>query len=141
MLAFAAVIPRVAGAQIARPLAADPPVERMVWVRCRAIAPATLQLIWHGVRTASGYTIEVARGGGRGAAVIGTFTTGDTTYTQGSLPAGSVEVSVSYFVRMKDWPRAGDSAVVYPGRRGAGSEVLTGVVTFPVPSGQTHSCR
>ncbi|MFI5280012.1 MAG: hypothetical protein ACHQU1_05935 [Gemmatimonadales bacterium] len=126
-------VPGAAQGSSARTAAADLPAERMSWVSCRAIAPATLQLIWHGVPPASGYTVTVAR--------IGTFTTGDTTYTRGSMPDGPVEVSVSYYVRMRDWPRAGDSAVVYPARRGAAGEVLTGLVTFPVPSGQTHSCR
>lgn len=141
------LLPVAAWAQTSTPHASAavpaPPAERMTWVGCRAIAPATLQLIWRGVRTASGYTVELSRVARAAPAVrIGTFTTGDTTYTQGSLPSGAVQVSVSYFVRMRDWPRAGDSAVVYPGHReGADAGVLSGTVSFPVPNGQTHRCR
>lgn len=135
--------PATAMAQARAPLAAtEVPIERMSWVSCRAIAPATLQLIWHGVSSASGYAIELSRGAGRAPARIGTFTTGDTTYTQASLPPGVVRVRVSYFVRMRDWPRAGDSAVVYPGHRaGAEAAGLVSTVSFPVPTGQAHRCR
>lgn len=136
------LVPAAAVAQARTPLATDPPAERMSWVSCRAIAPATLQLIWHGVPSASGYAIELSRGAGSASTRFGTFTTGDTTYTQGTMPAGAVRVSVSYYVRMRDWPRAGDSAVVYPGHRdGADAGALSGTVSFPVPNGQTHRCR